>query len=460
MKTFPQYNRDMLIKYDKLLPRYTSYPTALQFTEGFTQQDWLTAWNSVEESSELSLYFHIPFCRSPCFYCACNRIITRDATRSTPYLDAIFKEMALVSSLLSDKQKKVSQVHLGGGTPTFLSPEQLSMLWEKIHQYFRLEFQGEYSIEIDPRAASIEMIQHLAELGFNRMSFGVQDLNKDVQEAINRIQSVKETFAQIDAARKAGVQSINVDLIYGLPKQTEDTFANTIDRVIDARPERVAVYGYAHMPAVFKAQRQIAKFDLPDLSSKLMLLELAIEKFQSAGYEYIGLDHFALPHDELSIARNNGSLQRNFQGYSTRKNLNMLGFGVTSIGKVGNAIFQNHKLEDEYIRMLSNGTLPLIKGYVMTQDDQIRKAVIMSLMCQGVIIFESLFQKYGAVFNEYFHLSMPELLQFQRDGLIDMNDEKLTITPVGQLLLRNIANVFDAYRSPQSSAGMSIKVAM
>ncbi len=458
MKIVPEYNREMLIKYDKPLPRYTSYPTALKFDETFSDQNFeQTVKSAAQSTSELSLYFHIPFCRSPCFYCACSRIITRDNTRSTPYLDAVINEMALVKNTLNNENKVVSQVHLGGGTPTFLSMDQLSHLWQAINKNSNLDKNGEYSIEIDPRAADVSKIKNLVSLGFNRMSFGVQDLDKEVQKAVNRIQSAKETFEQIEAARATGVKSVNVDLIYGLPKQTVKTFSNTIDRVLEVRPERVAVYAYAHMPTVFKAQKQIDKYDLPDLSNKLRLLEIAIEKFQAAGYEYIGLDHFSLPSDELAIARRNGSLQRNFQGYSTQKNLDMLGFGVTSIGKIDGSYYQNNKLENEYLALIERKQLPVQRGYSCTKDDLIRKDVIMKLMCQGDINLNNFKIDTGHAFFDYFQSSLTELESMKDDGLIEYNQDRFYVTAIGQLLLRNIANVFDAYRTQPTNSIIPLK---
>lgn len=458
MKIIPEYDRDLLYRYDRTLPRYTSYPTALQFQPGFTHDVWREALdNSPNREKPLSLYFHIPFCRSPCFYCACSRIITRDHSRSLPYLEAVIDEMALVARHLPPERRRVQQIHLGGGTPTFLSITQLRHLWNAIQNHFEIMEEGEYSIEVDPRAASVEMIEELAELGFNRMSFGVQDLDPTVQKAVNRIQSPEDTFAQMNAARAAGVESVNVDLIYGLPMQTQQTFADTIDRVLEHRPERAAIYAYAHMPEMIKAQRQIDKYSLPDVSEKLALLELAIDRFQAAGYEYIGLDHFALPDDALAKARRDNSLQRNFQGYATQSDVDMLGFGVTSIGKVGDTYYQNRKTEQEYMQAVQDGQLPISKGYVSTQDDRLRGNVIMGLMCQGQIDFSAFHQQYGQKFHHYFGDAVPELSAMAADGLLTMDDQRLEIAPAGQLLLRHVANVFDAYRTP-AHRGVSIPV--
>lgn len=450
MNPGPEFNAELLSRYDRPAPRYTSYPTAPRFDDAFTVDDWRAALGSRPDPARpLSLYFHIPFCRSLCFYCACNKIITPNHERSLPYLDAIFRELELVAAELPEHGRKVSQIHLGGGTPTFLSGGQLADLMANIRRHFDLAEDGEYSIEIDPRACSVETIERLAELGFNRMSFGVQDFDPQVQKAVNRIQSPAETFAQIDAARAHGVESINLDLIYGLPLQNRHSFARTLDTVIEQRPDRVAVYSYAHLPEMFRAQRQIEKHQLPSASEKLALLELAIKRFLEAGYEYIGMDHFALPDDELAIARRDGSLQRNFQGYSTQSQCDMLGFGITSIGRVGDSYYQNIKTEKEYLELIEKGELPIAKGYSLVRDDRIRSEVIMTLMCQGeldIIDFES---RTGITFYGYFEKALPRLLTFCEDGLVELGDRKITITPRGQLLLRNICQLFDAYHKPQ-----------
>lgn len=447
MRVIPEYNRKLLTRYDRQLPRYTSYPTALLFQENFSPEVWRSALhNSVHSQQPYSLYVHIPYCSSPCFYCACNRIITRDCERSKVYLEALFKEIELTANLLPVEARKASQLHLGGGSPTFLSGEELAALWKHIGDHFELQADGEYSIEIDPRASSVELIHHLADIGFNRMSFGVQDLDPDVQDAINRRQSPQETFAQIQAARDAGIESINADLIYGLPRQTLQTFANTIEQVIAARPDRVAVYHYAHMPQLFKAQTQIDKYELPTLSEKLRLLEHAINAFQEAGYEYIGLDHFALPDDELAIARREDTLHRNFQGYSTQAECDMLGFGLTSIGKIGDTFYQNIKDEKAYLQSLQEGTLPLAKGYTSNRDDAIRGRAIMDLMCHGYLHLNEFKQQVGQSFFDYFADAIDELRSMEADKLLTLTDDELTITPTGHLLLRNICYTLDAYR--------------
>lgn len=452
MKLSPVYDKELLHRYDRPLPRYTSYPTAVQFEEGFSVADWRRGLDqSIQAAKPFSLYFHIPFCRSPCFYCACNRIITRDASRSQPYLEAIYKEIELVAAQIPDNRRNVSQVHFGGGTPTFLSSNQLEELWGRINRHFNMDPDGEYSIEIDPRASSVELIEKLTQLGFNRMSFGIQDLDPEVQKAVNRIQSAEETFTQIASAKKNGVKSVNVDLIYGLPKQTTETFGNTIERVIEARPERVAVYGYAHMPQVFKAQTQIDKYDIPSLSKKLGLLEIAIDQFLAAGYEYIGLDHFALPDDELAVARRQNTLHRNFQGYSTQKECDMLGFGVTAIGKIGNIFYQNLKSEKDYLDCLKDERLPINKGYQMTRDDRIRGQVIMSLMCHGYLDFDYFESISQSRLTDYFSNVVDDIDSLERDGLIEVDSRRIAVTSVGQLLLRNICNVFDGYRKPSES---------
>lgn len=459
MHIIPQYNRELLYRYDRNMPRYTSYPTALQFQPEFQLEHWSQALaKSPNRDKPLSLYFHIPFCRSPCFYCACSRIITRDQRRSQPYLEAVIREMALVAQQLPASRRRVQQIHLGGGTPTFLTMSQLRYLWQSIEEHFERLPDGEYSIEVDPRAADVKMIEDLARLGFNRMSFGVQDLDPAVQKAVNRIQSPADTFSQMNAARAARVESVNVDLIYGLPMQTQQTFADTIDRVLEHRPERAAIYAYAHMPQLIKAQRQIDQYSLPDVSEKLSLLELAIDRFQAAGYDYIGLDHFALPSDSLAQARRDNSLQRNFQGYATQSDVDMLGFGVTSIGKVGDTFYQNLKTETEYLQAVQNDQLPIKKGYRCTDDDRLRGQVIMNLMCQGQIDFDDFYRRSGTRFQQYFAEVMTELESMAADGLLTLEAQKLQITPAGQLLLRHVANVFDAYRTP-AQKGAAIPLA-
>ncbi|MDX1692450.1 MAG: oxygen-independent coproporphyrinogen III oxidase [Ketobacteraceae bacterium] len=447
MDKSPQFSAELLRRYNQPVPRYTSYPTAPRFSEAVSVPDWERAVASRgNNASPWSLYFHIPFCRSLCFYCACNKIITPTQSRSFPYLEHLFRELKLVSSKLNKQNRKVSQIHLGGGTPTFLTPQQLTDLWDQINRHFILEADGEYGIEIDPRAANTNTIKHLTELGFNRMSFGIQDFDPEVQKAVNRIQSVKDTFDQINTARANGVRSINVDLIYGLPLQTIQSFSRTLETVIAERPDRIAVYGYAHLPQLFRAQRQIDKHYLPPEKEKLALLELAITKFIGAGYEYVGMDHFALPEDELAKARRDGSLQRNFQGYSTRQECDMLGFGITSIGKVGNLYYQNTKYEKEYFSYLGGERLPITKGYQLTEDDRLRRTIIMTLMCQGKLDLEAFEVETGLSFFRYFDREIPDLLRLAEDKLIELNDRQIVITRRGQLLLRNICHKFDAYR--------------
>lgn len=446
MGAIPEFNAELLTRYNKPVPRYTSYPTAPQFNSNITQSSLIQALDQRDGARPLSLYLHIPFCRSLCYYCACNKIITTNASRSIPYLESVTRELKLTSDRLSRNDRQVSQIHLGGGTPTFLACEQLTDLFRHIESHFSLASDGEYSIEIDPRASSVDMIRHLVTLGFNRMSFGIQDFDPDVQKAINRVQSSAETFSQINAARAHGVRSINVDLIYGLPLQTKRSFARTLDTVIGERPDRIAVYGYAHLPGTFKSQQLIDKHYLPLETEKIALLELAINKFLNAGYEYIGMDHFALPEDELAIARREGTLQRNFQGYSTRIECDMLGFGVTSIGKLGDLYYQNEKVEKVYMERVHNNELPLAKGYQLTFDDVVRRGVIMVLMCQGRLNMQQFERTTGHAFFQYFSDVIPELLELTEDGLLTMSDWHVEVTQKGQLLLRNICNVFDAYR--------------
>ncbi|HEX7046802.1 MAG TPA: oxygen-independent coproporphyrinogen III oxidase [Gammaproteobacteria bacterium] len=444
-----KFDAAVLRRYDVNGPRYTSYPTAVQFSSSFGEKEYRAAVHDSNDDPiprSLSLYVHIPFCTSPCFYCACTRIITRDPQKAGLYLDRLYREIEMHGGLF-DRDRCVEQLHFGGGTPTFLSMQQMTELMQRLESAFGFAGRNdrEFSIEIDPRTVDAHKIEQLAALGFNRISLGVQDFDARVQEAVNRVQSVDETLAVIDAARINNINSINLDLIYGLPCQTLDGFARTLDIVIQARPERLAVYSYAHLPEVFKAQRQLDASALPDAETKLALLELSIEKLTAAGYVYIGMDHFALPEDELVIAQHDGSLQRNFQGYSTRAECDMIGMGMSSIGKVGDTYSQNARDIRDYYAIIDEGRLPVARGVGLSFDDRIRRDVIQRVMCQGEVAFAEIEQRWDVGFENYFHVVRSRLDMLACDGLIEIDRKRLVVTPKGRLLLRVVAMSFDAY---------------
>jgi oxygen-independent coproporphyrinogen III oxidase len=442
-----QFDADLLKKYDTFGPRYTSYPTALQFSPSFSEQNYREEIEqSNRDGSPLSLYFHIPFCESLCFYCACNKIITHTHDRAIPYLKRLHKEISLQGKLI-DGSRPVNQLHFGGGTPTFLSDEQLNQLMQVTAKHFELapKHEREFSIEVDPRAVRENTINLLRDFGFNRISLGVQDFDSKVQKAVNREQSVEQTQKVVDAARTSSYQSVSMDLIYGLPFQTVESFRNTLNTVIAMGPERVAVYNYAHLPHRVKAQKLIKEEDLPDAITKLELLELTINQLQEAGYVYIGMDHFALPDDELVLAKENGSLQRNFQGYSTHADADMIGMGVTSIGKTTNSYSQNERFEQGYFDAIDNDHLAVFQGYRLNEDDLLRRKVIQDLMCHGVIDFAGIDEQFAIDFQTYFSHELEQLKIMTDDGLIIASDREIRVEALGRLLLRNIAMVFDVY---------------
>ncbi|MBS0214512.1 MAG: oxygen-independent coproporphyrinogen III oxidase [Proteobacteria bacterium] len=443
------FDPDLLRRYDRPGPRYTSYPTAPQFRADFGEaelRDAATASNGDPIPRRLSLYVHVPFCESPCFYCGCNRIITRDHARAETYLARLYREIALTSQLF-DRDREVIQLHFGGGTPNFLTPAQLREVVDTLHSHFHFSDSPErdISIELDPRFVSTEDIAELAKIGFNRASFGVQDFDPDVQAAVNRIQGVEETRAVIDACRAHGFRSVNVDLIYGLPKQTLEGFGKTLDTVTDMRPDRIAVYGYAHMPHLFKPQQRIHPEDLPDPQGKLALLQLAITRLIAAGYSYIGMDHFALPDDDLAIAQSHGSLHRNFMGYTTHADSDLIGLGVSAISHVGDSFSQNPRDLAGWQAALDEGRLPVFRGMRLSQDDQLRADLIQSLMCQGEIPMDALERRHSIDFVRYFADALQRLEPLERDGLVRVEPGRITVTSHGRLLLRNIAMCFDRY---------------
>nr|WP_300988381.1 oxygen-independent coproporphyrinogen III oxidase [Thiocapsa sp.] len=438
---------DLIRRYDQSGPRYTSYPTAVEFDESFDAAAYRAACERSNHSGRpLSLYFHIPFCDTVCFYCACNKIATKDRSLAPPYLERVYKELALQSELF-DKSRVVEQLHWGGGTPTFLSHAQMTELMETTRRHFNLagDDVGEYSIEIDPREADAPGVALLRRLGFNRMSLGVQDFDPRVQQAVNRIQTEAETMAVLEAARSEGFRSISIDLIYGLPFQTPESFARTLERIIAVDPERLSVFNYAHLPERFKPQRRINEADLPAPEAKLDILQSTIERLTQAGYVYIGMDHFARPDDELARAQQAGTLYRNFQGYSTHADCDLIGIGVTSIGKIDNTYGQNRRGLEEYYADLDAGRLPVFRGIELTRDDLIRRDMITRLICHFELDIPSAEAAWDIRFDDYFADALMKLRDMAGDGLLEVDAQKIRILPRGRLLVRNICMAFDAY---------------
>jgi oxygen-independent coproporphyrinogen-3 oxidase len=455
MNTIPPFDADLLRRYDRPGPRYTSYPTAPQFRADFGEaafRDVARLSNGDPIPRALSLYVHVPFCFSPCFYCGCNRVITRDHSRAETYLARLVREIAMVGALF-DRDRDVIQLHLGGGTPNFMSADQLGEMLECLNRHFHFSAakDRDFSIELDPRCVGASDIEALAFMGFNRASLGVQDFDPDVQKAVNRIQSVAETMAVIDACRKHGFRSVNIDLIYGLPGQNRPGFGRTLDTVIDARPDRLAIYSYAHLPQMFRPQRQIDEALLPSPEDKLGLLQLAIEKLTVAGYHYIGMDHFALPDDELSLAQKNGGLHRNFMGYTTHAESDLIGFGVSAISHVGDSYSQNPRDLPTWEAALDAGRLPVWRGMTLDADDIVRAHLIQQLMCQGVIDIPALESRHHIHFLEYFEPDLIRLCNLAADGLVAITETEIRATSRGRLLLRIIAACFDRYlHQPQT----------
>ncbi len=434
-------------KYDVAGPRYTSYPTADRFVEAYGESDfrhWLGKRNIGGINQPLSVYVHLPFCDTLCYYCGCNKVVTRDHGRSAKYIKYVGREMAAVGALLGE-DRRICQLHWGGGTPTFLSRDEMAELMQLIDAQFVREQQAEYSIEVDPRRVEKGRMKFLAELGFNRVSVGVQDFDPVVQKAVHRIQSEDETRRVIDEARANGFHSVNLDLIYGLPRQTLDSFNITLDRVLQIAPERIALYSYAHLPRIFKPQRRIVEGELPTPEAKLQILTLAIGRLTRAGYLYIGMDHFARPDDELAVAQSQGRLQRNFQGYSTYPESDMLGFGVSAIGRVGPTYYQNLKTLEEYYDTIDAGRLPVWRGLELTQDDLVRRAVIQGLICNFRLSTESIEIAYLIDFKRYFAAELEDLKRLAADGLVELKPDWIVVTPRGRLVVRAVCMVFDRY---------------
>jgi oxygen-independent coproporphyrinogen III oxidase len=440
-------DRALIRKYDQAGPRYTSYPTADRFVEAYgaaQHESWLRARNIGGRSQPLSLYVHIPFCSNICYYCACNKVITKDHGRSAKYVKYLKREMDLIGRLM-ETPRRIEQLHWGGGTPTFLSDAEMIELMTITRDHFDLDPKGEYSLEIDPRSVTPATFETLGKLGFNRVSIGVQDFDPAVQEAIHRVQSEAQTRDAIDAARANGMRSVNVDLIYGLPRQNVIGFNRTLDKVVELSPDRIALYSYAHLPTLFKPQRRILASDMPTPEEKLQLLVLAIRRLTDAGYVYIGMDHFAKPNDELNVARLQGRLHRNFQGYSTRADCDLIALGISAISKIGPAYAQNVKTLDDYYDRLDRGELPIQRGIELNADDLVRRAVIQSLMCHFEVSIESIELAHLIDFRRYFADEMAMLDDFAADGLVTIDGQWISVTPRGRLLVRVIAMAFDRY---------------
>ena len=446
----PVLTEPMLRRLDRPGPRYTSYPTADRFVEAFGPAEYRHALALrasgpiVGGKPPLSLYIHIPFCESVCYYCACNKVITKHHERAAEYLEVMAQEVALHVAVLGSGQG-VSQLHLGGGTPTFLSDDELSQLMAMLHQAFRIAPGAEISIEVDPRTASPDRLRHFARLGFNRLSFGVQDFDPDVQKAVHRVQPYASVRDLMAAAREIGFESINADLIYGLPKQTPESFARTIAQIADLRPDRIALYAYAHLPQRFKPQRRIIIEQLPPPDHRVQMLGGAIAGFIAAGYTYIGMDHFALPGDSLAAAKRQGRLHRNFQGYSTQPDCDLIALGVSAIGRMGSTYSQNAKTVDEYYDAVRQGQFPVVRGLALTRDDIVRRAVVMALMCQGRLDFESIELAHLINMGDYFKPELEELVELEKLGLCELSPGAVQVTPTGWYFVRAVAMVFDRH---------------
>ncbi len=449
MNTNVVFDKAMIQRYDHAGPRYTSYPTAVAFTDAFTEADYrLACQNSNDEPipSPLSLYYHIPFCDTVCFYCGCNKIVTKHRDRAVDYLELLFQEIEMQGALF-DRDRPVLQLHFGGGTPTFLSERQLESVMQKTAEHFTLAADDErdFSIEIDPRSVDANYIKTLGDLGFNRYSLGTQDLDAAVQKAVNRIQPMALTEQSIQACREAGAHSINIDLIYGLPLQTEASFAQTIDKIIELGPDRLSVFNYAHLPELFKPQRRINVSELPSPDTKLEILKNTISALTEAGYVYVGMDHFAKPEDELVVAQQTGELHRNFQGYSTHGNCDLVAMGVSSISQVCGRYSQNVKDIDSYRSHIEAGQLPVFRGAASTPEDNLRRFVIQQLSCYGKVIKRDIEQRFDIDFDTYFAYELDAYKAMAEDELVSLNDQQIEVQPIGRLLLRNVCMVFDAY---------------
>ncbi|OEC40145.1 oxygen-independent coproporphyrinogen III oxidase [Pseudomonas sp. 1D4] len=452
-----RWDSGLIRRYDAAGPRYTSYPTAVQFNDRIGSFDLLHALRDSRKAQRpLSLYVHVPFCANICYYCACNKVITKDRGRALPYLEKLEREIELIACHL-DPQQRVEQLHFGGGTPTFLSHDELRRLMGHLRKHFNLldDDSGDYGIEIDPREADWSTMGLLRELGFNRVSLGVQDLDPSVQLAVNRLQSLSETRGIIEAARTLQFRSVNIDLIYGLPRQTPESFARTVAEVIALQPDRLSVFNYAHLPERFMPQRRIRSEELPSPAHKLEMLQGSIEQLTRAGYRYIGMDHFALPDDELSIAQEDGRLQRNFQGYTTHGHCDLIGLGVSAISQVGDLYCQNDSNLNTYQETLGTDQLATRRGLSCNEDDRICRAVIQQLICEFELDFEAIESRFNIEFRGYFDAVWPQLEAMARDGLISLTDRRIDIQPTGRLLVRSVCMLFDHYLTPETTQRFS-----
>lgn len=444
-----QWDTDLIKRHDKSGPRYTSYPTAVQFNDGFTLEHYEQARHvSNQDASPLSLYVHIPFCAHVCYYCACNKIITKRKEKAEPYLDTLFKEIEMRAQGY-DRNKPIEQLHWGGGTPTFISHDQMTALMNKLKQHFNLleTDDRDYSIEIDPRELQPDTLAHLKSIGFNRVSLGVQDFEEKVQIAVNRVQPYEMTRDTLQQARDLGFKSINIDLIYGLPFQSRESFARTLNTVLELSPDRLSVFNYAHLPERFMPQRRINEADLPDAEEKLGMLEDSIRLLTQAGYHYVGMDHFAKPEDSLAQAQLQGKLHRNFQGYTTHEDCDLVALGVSSISQVGDTYFQNSADIEEYTQAIENNQLPIKRGVVLTNEDDLRRAVIKQLICHFELSFEAINTQFDIQFTQHFEDELASLTPYIEDGLVQVSDTGIIVTPKGGLLIRNICMAFDEYAS-------------
>jgi oxygen-independent coproporphyrinogen III oxidase len=447
----PVISQDLLRRFDIAGPRYTSYPTADRFGSDFGASDYANALRSCRGgsvSAPLSLYAHIPFCASLCYYCACNKIVTKHHERARTYLYYLKQELDRVVEHIGPG-RVVSQLHLGGGTPTFLRDEELAEWMDHVRSHFQLKANGEYAIEVDPRTVTPKRLQALRDMGINRLSFGVQDFDPDVQAAVHRVQSEDKVFALVAHARELGFESINIDLIYGLPKQTPGTFVRTLERVQALRPDRIAVYGYAHLPARFKPQRRIHVADMPAAQDKLSMLSTALHMLGEVGYDYIGMDHFALPDDALAKAKRQGRLHRNFQGYTTHPDSDLIAVGVSAIGRVGATYNQNVKTLDAYYAAMDVGELPIERGLTLTRDDLIRRAAIAAIMCAGELLFEPFSEAWLIDVRSYLAPELQRLQSLADDGLVHITDQGVTVTATGWYLVRVVAMAFDRHLQAQ-----------
>jgi oxygen-independent coproporphyrinogen-3 oxidase len=442
-----EFDAELLARYDVVGPRYTSYPTADRFVEAFdgaALEPWLRQRAALGWRQPLSVYVHVPYCQSVCYYCACNKIVTRDTTRGQAYVADLLREIGLYATRLGHRDP-VTQLHFGGGTPTFLDDAGLGAVVDALETHFCLPPAAERSIEVDPRTVDAARLQALRELRFNRVSFGVQDFDHDVQRAVHRVQSTGQVFELTAAARAMGFESVNVDMIYGLPRQTEASFERTLATLCELRPDRVAVYGYAHLPERFKPQRRIHPDALPDARAKLAMMRMAIRVLGEAGYQYIGMDHFALPDDALAAAQRMGALHRNFMGYTTQPDCDMIGLGVSAIGRMGPSYAQNHRTLDEYCDAVRAGRLPVARGFELSRDDMLRRSAIMAIMCSGQVSFSALENSYLVDPKLAFAEELARLREFQDLGLVHVDSDGISVTPQGRFFVRPIAMVFDRY---------------